>query len=86
MDKGTLFWEKDGKVSSMTVSCAMPLALTSRERAGFIARKTRLKLSMEGAMEACGPAFAHGRAPKAWLWGWQDCRRESMLQEINSAQ
>lgn len=86
MDKGTLSWEKDGKVSWMTVGSPMPPALTSREWAGFIAIKTHLKLPMEGAMEACGSAFFHSYALQGWLSGWQDCRQEKMLQERNSAQ
>jgi len=70
----------------MAISCAMPLALTSRKWSGFLAIKPHLKLSMEDAMEACGPGFAPRHVPKGWLWGWQDCRRERMLRERNSAQ
>lgn len=36
----------------------MALVLASRVQPGFIDIKSHLKLSMEDAMEACGPVFA----------------------------
>lgn len=57
----------------VAVSCAMPLALTSREWAGLIAMKSHLRLSME----AWGPALAHSHLPRAsvgvaGLWTGKD--------------
>lgn len=61
VEKGTLFWEKDGKVCCVAVSCAMPLIHTSREWDGLMAMKSHLRLSM-GAQ---GPALSHSRVPRA---------------------
>lgn len=70
----------------MAVSCAMPLALTSREWAGLMAIKSHLRLSMEGAMEAWGPALAHSRVPRAsvgvaGLWTGKDAPGNKLCSE-----
>lgn len=61
VEKGALFWEKDGKVCYVAVRCAMPLILTSREWAALRAMKSHLRLSME----AWDPALVHSHVPRA---------------------